>query len=180
MTLDSRFGANRDQFSHEFGRPSRRMRRLGGAMPPAFVLVGLVIVATLVIAARATIVSIAPATAAIYAGAGLPVNLRGLKIADVRATVTLESDGQSELLITGEIANLRDRETSTPNLRLALRGQDGQELYVWMARSPKTRLGARERVPFRARLAAPPAGVREVLVKFAEPGNKGAFTETPS
>ena len=58
--------------------------------------------------------------------------------------------------------------------------QDGRELYVWTARPPKTRLGTRERVSFRARLAAPPAGVREVLVKFAEPGNKGAFTETPS
>jgi hypothetical protein len=180
MTLDHKFGANRHQFSHEFGRPSRRIWRLGGAIAPAFVLVGLVIVATAVIAARAAIVSIAPATAAAYASAGLPVNLRGLKIADVRATVTHESESQGELLVTGEIANLRDSETPAPSLRLALRGQDGRELYAWTARGPKSRLGARERVPFRARLAAPPAGVREVLVKFAEPGNMGAFTETPS
>jgi hypothetical protein len=180
MTLDHKFGANRSQFSHEFGRPSRPLWRLGGAMVPGFVLVGLVIVATIVIAARATIVSIAPGTAAIYAGTALPVNLRGLKIADVRATVTHESEGQGELLVTGEIANLRASDTLLPSLRLALRAQDGQRLYVWTARPPQTRLSARERVPFRARLAAPPAGVREVLVKFAEPGNKGAFTETPS
>ena len=110
----------------------------------------------------------------------MPVNLRGLIIADVRATVTEQADGQGELLVTGEIANLRDGETPAPNLRLALCGADGRELYVWTARPPKTCLGTRERVSFRARLAAPPAGVREVLVKFAEPGNKGAFTETPS
>ncbi len=67
-----------------------------------------------------------------------------------------------------------------PNLRLTLRGEDGREMYVWTARGPKSSLSAHERVAFRARLAAPPAGVRDVLVKFAEPGNKGAFTETPS
>jgi len=178
MTLDSKFGGNPNQFSHELDRPSQWSWRLGGAMAAALLLVGLVIVATTVIAARAAIVSVAPATAAVYAAAGLPVNLRGLKIAGVRATVTRESPG--ELVVTGEIANLRDRETLAPKLRLILRGQDGRELYAWVARGPKARLGAHERVPFRARLAAPPAGVREVLVKFAEPGNKGTFTESPS
>jgi hypothetical protein len=176
MTLDSKFGANPNQSSYEIGGPSR----FGGAMAAALVLVGLTIVATAVIAARAAIVSFAPATAALYADAGLPVNLRGLEIAGVRATVAHESASQGELLVTGEITNLRDRETLVPRLRLALRGQDGRELYAWTARGPKARLGARERVAFRARLAAPPAGVREVLVKFAAPGNKGTFTESPS
>jgi hypothetical protein len=180
MTLDHEFGANHNQFSHEIGRASRRIWGFGGAIAPAFVLVGLVIVATILIAARAAIVSIAPATAAIYAGMGMPVNLRGLTIANVRATVTHETESQGELLVTGEIANLRDGETRAPNLRLTLRDQEGRELYAWIAHGPKSSLSARERVPFRARLAAPPAGVREVLVKFATPGNKGSFTESPS
>ena len=174
MTVNHKFGRNCD---HGF---SRRVWRPGGAVASAFVLIGLVVAATAAIAARAAIVSIAPATAAVYASLGMPVNLRGLMIADVRATVTEQADGQGELLVTGEIANLRDGETPAPNLRLALCGADGRELYVWTTRAPKARLGIRERVPFRARLAAPPAGVRQVLVKFVEPGNKGAFTETPS
>ncbi len=174
MTVNHKFGPNCDRSS------SWRLWRPGGALASAFVLTGLVIAATAAFAARTAIVSIAPATAAVYASLGMPVNLRGLMIADVRATVTDQADGQGELLVTGEIANLRDGETEAPNLRLALRGEDGRELYVWTARPPKTRLGTRERVSFRARLAAPPAGVRQVLVKFAEPGNKGAFTETPS
>jgi hypothetical protein len=178
MTLDSKFGANPNLFSHETGRPSRRTWRLGGAMVSTTVLVGLVILATAVIAARAAIVSFAPATAALYAGAGLPVNLRGLKIADVRATVAQKSE--RELVVTGEIANLRDCETLAPKLRLILRGKDGRELYTWVERAPKARLRAHEHVPFRERLAEPPAGVREVLVKFAAPGNKGTFTESPS
>jgi hypothetical protein len=180
MIRDCKFGANRDQVFYEIGRASRRPWRTGGAVAPALVLGGLVIAATTAIAARAALVSIAPATAAVYAAVGMPVNLRGLTIGDVRATVTHETESQRELVITGEIANLRDRETPAPNLRLALRGEDGRELYVWTARGPKKSLGARERVAFRARLAAPPAGVRDVLVKFATPGDKASFTETPS
>ncbi len=110
---------------------------------------------TAAIAARGAIVAIAPPTAGVYALVGMPVNLRGLSIADVRVTTTQQPDSPGELLVTGEIANLRDRETQAPNLRLALRADDGRELYVWTARAPKPRLGAHEGVPFRARLAAP-------------------------
>jgi hypothetical protein len=162
------------------GRTSQRGRRADPVIAPAFVLVALAIAMSAAIAARAAIVSIAPATAAVYAGVGMPVNLRGLSITDVHATSTQEPQGQGELVVTGEIANLRDGETLVPDLRLALRGEDGRELYVWTTRPPKTRLGVRERVPFRARLAAPPAAVRDVMVKIAGPGHKGAFTEAPS
>ena len=108
-------------------------------MAPAFVLVGLVIMGTTAIAARAAIVSIAPATAALYAGVGLPVNLRGLSIADVRVTVARQTEGPGELLVTGEIANLRDGEDALCRIcAWRSRGEDGRELYVWTARAPKT------------------------------------------
>jgi hypothetical protein len=174
MTLNHIFGANCDKIAPQ------PIRRAHGAIAPVVVLVGLVIAATTAIAARAAIVSMAPATAAIYAGVGLPVNLRGLSIAGVHVTAVQQTEGPGELLITGELENLRDAKTPVPNLRLALRDENGRELYVWTTRGPKTTLNARERVPFRARLAAPPAGVRDVLVKFAAPGDKGLFTESPS
>jgi Protein of unknown function (DUF3426) len=174
MTRDHKFGSNRD---HGF---PRRPWRGDSAIFPALLLVGLVIMGTTAITARAAIVSIAPPTAAIYAAVGIPVNLRDLSVDDVRVTRTQQPDSVGELLVTGEIANLRDRETATPNLRLALRDENGRELYVWTSRPPKNRLGAHERVTFRARLAAPPDGVRDVLVKFVAPGDKGSFTESPS
>jgi hypothetical protein len=180
MTQDHKFGVNCAQSSYDAtgsAEPSRW--RAGGATGPALVLPGLVIVGTTAIAARAAIVSIAPVTASVYALAGMPVNLRGLSIVDVRATATQQPDSPGELLVTGDIVNLRDRETPAPHLRLALRGDDERELYIWTARGPKPRLDAHERVAFRARLAAPPVGVRDVLVKFAAPGDKGSFTESP-
>ena len=175
MTLDHKFGSDSDQSS-----PRLRWRDRG-VMAPAFVFAGLVIMGATAIAGRAAIVSIMPATGALYAGVGLPVNPSGLSIAKVHVTVAQQTEGPGELLVTGEIENLRDANTSVPDLRLALRGEDGREIYVWRAKGPKTSLNARERVPFRARLAAPPAGVREVLVKFSAPGDKGGqFTESPS
>jgi hypothetical protein len=77
MTLDHKFGSDCDQSSPRLRWPA------GEVMARAFVLVGLVIMGTTAIAARATIVSIAPATGALYAGVGFPVNLRGLLIAKV-------------------------------------------------------------------------------------------------
>jgi len=181
MTRDHKFGADYNQgFYQRTERASWRPWRAGGAFAPAFVLAGLVVATMAAVAARAAIVSIAPASAGIYASVGLPVNRLGLQIVEVRATIAQQTEGPGELLVSGEIENLRDAKTSAPDLRLALRGEDGREIYAWTAKGPKTSLNPRERIAFRARLASPPAGVRDVLVKFAEPGNKGTFTETPS
>ena len=73
----------------------------------------------------------------------MPVNLRGLSIDGIRATIYATGRAPGELLVTGEIVNLRGIETPVPSLRLALRGEDGRELYLWAARGPKTRLGPR-------------------------------------
>ncbi len=155
-------------------------QRAWAASAPALAIAAIIMAATTAIAARAAIVSIAPATAVVYAHLGMPVNLRGLKIDSVRATLDQQTEDNQELLITGEIVNLRESETPAPNLRVALRAEDGRELYVWTVRGPKDRLGPQERVAFRARLAAPPAGVRDVLVKFSAAGDKASFIESHS
>ena len=153
-------------------RQDPRETTAGGAAP-TLVFLALMIAATTMVAARASIVSVAPATAAAYARLGMPVTLRGLAIEGVRATFT-ETAENRELLVTGEIVNLREAETPVGNLRLVLRGEGQRERYVWTARGPKTELGPHERVPFRARLASPPDGVRDVLVKFAASGDKAS------
>jgi len=48
---------------------------------------------------------------------------------------------------------------------------------VWTVRAPKSRLGPNEETPFRARLAAPPEGAKDVLVKFASAGDKAPLGE---
>ena len=128
------------------------------------------------VGARAAIVAAVPATARAFAFVGLPVNARGLEFADVRSTL-MEADAKKVMLVEGAIVNLRDGDAAQPDLRVALRAADGRELYAWTVRAGKPKLGPRERIAFRTRLAAPPSGVKDVLVKFAEPGDKLALNE---
>ena len=123
------------------------------------------------VAAREAIVRELPATAGLYRAIGLPVNLTGLSIVEVSAHLGQGPD-KTLLAVEGSLVNLRQRETAAPDLRIALRGADGRELYVWTTRPPKDRLAAGERAPFVARLAAPPPGVVDALVKFVAPGDK--------
>jgi hypothetical protein len=168
---------SREPMRRPSAAPSARKKHSSATTASALAFAAFMTAATAAIASRNAIVRVAPATAAVYADLGMPVNLRGLKIDRVRATADQQSEDGRELLVTGEIVNLRDNETPVPDLRLALRAENGRELYVWTARGPKNRLAPHERVAFRARLAAPSPGVRDVLVKFAAPGDKASFTE---
>lgn len=118
---------------------------------------------------RADIVRLCPPTSAVYAALGLPVNLRGLELRDLRTTST--RDGSEPVLgIEGEIANVRAGATEVPPIELSIRDHNGHILYSWTTRPQKQRLAAGETILFRAQLAEPPAGSHDVLVRFtAEP-----------
>lgn len=118
------------------------------------------------LAGRTAIVKAAPATARIFAAVGLPVNLRGLALDNVRTNI-FDLGDRKMLVVEGAVVNLRDAAVEAPNMRIALRGADKRELYVWTAPAPKARLGPNEQVAFRTRLAAPPDGVSDVMVRFA-------------
>ncbi|MGA2493455.1 MAG: hypothetical protein ABSF67_10945 [Roseiarcus sp.] len=151
-------------------RLAARVRRFAAPVACAAALAG----AMAAVAARAEIVAIAPATGGLYAAIGLPVNPVGLAIADVSARLGAGGD-KSLLAVEGALVNLRGKETAAPNLRIALRAADGRELYVWTTRPPKDRLAAGERVPFVTRLASPPPGVVDALVKFVAPRDKDSL-----
>jgi predicted Zn finger-like uncharacterized protein len=146
---------------------ARLARRLAAPLAVASLLAG----SMTAIGARESIVAAAPFAAGVYAAIGLPVNLRGLGIDNLRARIDASGD-KKVLLVEGSIVNLRRGETAAPELRIALRAADGRELYVWTTRAPKERLARGERVGFAARLAAPPEGAEDALVKFVAPGDK--------
>jgi len=150
-------------------------RRLARAAAP---FAALLIVATLMTAVgeRRPIVKIAPVAARFYAAIGLPVNLRDMALQNIAANLGA-LDECKVLMIEGTLVNLRDEAAAAPNLRIAVRGADARELYVWTVRAPKNRLGPNEETPFRARLATPPEGAKDVLVKFASAGDKAPLGE---
>src|SRR4051794_32404530 len=114
---------------------------------------------------RTTVVRQVPQTASLYAAIGLPVNLRGLFFQDVKSRNDFE-DGTSVLVIEGTIVNLTTRTLDVPRLRFGLRNASGHEVYAWTAQPTKSTLGSGNGLPFRARLASPPADGRDVIVRF--------------
>ncbi len=135
-----------------------------GVMCVFAVIVG----AMALIGARTAVVQRVPAMAAVYEAVGVPVNLPGLALRDVRSRIV--RDGNRRLLVTeGEIVNIRREENHVPTLALAVRGPNGLARYSWTAPAPKTRLEPGEAVAFRARLAAPPEEGVAVMVRFVSP-----------
>ena len=118
------------------------------------------------IALREKIVNVAPPAAKVFAAIGLPVNLAGLELREVRSHI--EMDGARKVLaVEGEIANTRRDGRSVPPVALTVRGEDGQAKYAWTTRAAKSRLEPGETIAFRARLASPPESGADVLVRFS-------------
>ncbi len=120
-----------------------------------------------VIATRAAIVRWWPQTNALFAAAGLKVNQRGLDLQHVRVNLVHDA-AQPLLVVDGDITNERSEKVDVPELRLAVRDAQGQDIYTWDTPSPKTKLEGGETIAFRARLAAPPADGHDVFVRFAD------------
>jgi hypothetical protein len=125
------------------------------------------------VAAKEKIVRWAPATARVYAAIGLNVNLRGVAFNDLRTSV-VEADGRRVLTVEGALVNLTGEKVETQDMRIALRDVESREIYVWTTRAPKAELQPREETSFRLRLASPPPGAREVMVRFAAVSDKSA------
>lgn len=136
-------------------------------IPPAAAVPA--ILSILIIAAiveRKPIVRALPQTARLYAAIGLPVNLRGLAFQDVRSEIVTDRD-QSILVVEGTIKAIAAGTTEIPPLQVSVRGAEGQDVYSWTAEAPVLMLKAGESTPFRARLVAPPAEGRDVVIRFA-------------
>ncbi len=156
-------------------RRSGAKRKRGGLRRVLLVVAGVAALSG-AIGARAAIVAKAPAAGVFFSLIGLPVNAIGIELANVRSTI-MEADAKKIMVVEGSIVNLRDRDTPQPDMRVSLNGADGRELYHWTVRAGKAKLSPYEHLSFRTRLAAPPDGVRDVLVKFVEAGDKLALNE---
>jgi hypothetical protein len=148
--------------------PGKR-RKSSGSSPAQRKLVATLAVAGAmgfaVVGMRASLVRAVPDLAGFYAAIGMPVNLRGLEFSAIKTTHEMQ-DGIPVLVIEGEIMNVTRQPVEVPRLRLAVLGPESRELYSWTALLPRSVLPEGERIPFRSRLASPPADGKEVLVRF--------------
>jgi predicted Zn finger-like uncharacterized protein len=147
-------------------RPGARNRigRLALPVLPTVIAAQLLAIGAILIW-RAEIVRVLPHTAPLFRMIGLPVNLRGLDFSDIRASKDVH-DGVTVLIIEGTIENATASAVSVPRLRFALRNAAMAELLSWTAPPEQGTLGPGEALPFRSRLAMPPADGNDVLVRF--------------
>jgi hypothetical protein len=103
--------------------------------------------------------------ASFYASFGMPVNLRGLEFTDLKISNETH-DGVPVLVVEGIIVSTASMPVDVPRLRFALRSASGAEVYAWTALPTETVLEPGQRLPFRSRLASPPAEGHDVQVRF--------------
>jgi hypothetical protein len=133
-------------------------------------LVGLVVViGWAAVNFRDSIATWLPQTSSFYAAAGLPVNPRGMDFTDV-AYQSQSEDGQTVLAVTGRIVNRSTHELTVPLVRVALFDADRHELYHWTFVPGVSTLKPGDSTRFRTRLSSPPAGTRNLEVRFARSG----------
>jgi predicted Zn finger-like uncharacterized protein len=151
-------------------RDRRASSRAGGRsaipLPPLPALtaaMGALIVALLVW--RADIVRLMPQTAAFYKMIALDVNLRGVAFRDLKVS-TENVQGKPVLVIEGAVVSTNRKPVDLPRLRFSVRDAQGAEIYAWNAVLDQTVLKPGEQVPFKSRLASPPAEGRNIDIRF--------------
>jgi len=153
-----------DRRSFRRPTPARRRRITAKAATLALICVLVLALVTLV-AARQQAVRHLPQTASLYGLLGMAVNLRGLQFDNIK-TVSEVQDGVPVLVVEGDIIGTNARLTEVPRLRFAVTDRAGNEIYAWTARPDRTVLPPGETLPFRSRLASPPAEASGVTVRF--------------
>jgi predicted Zn finger-like uncharacterized protein len=151
------------------GKPAKKASG-GASLKRLLAWPTLVVAATLGLAAagyafREPIVRLAPQSAALYAALGLPVNLRGIDIRNIRSRM-IDDGGVNVLVIEGELVSVAKERQVVPRLRFAVIGEKGQEIFTWSTQADKAQLQPGEAMPFRRRLAAPPVDGKDVNVRF--------------
>lgn len=145
-------------------------RPLAPAMAAALSLAALVGLVVAVVVLRQPIVRLQPDLAGLYAAIGLPVNLRGLEIRDVRTFGGNDGAG-AVLIVEGTVANVDTGPRDVPVLRFGLRNAAEREIYAWSMEPPKPHLEAGETLSFRSSLPAPPEAAADVFVRFTDRRN---------
>ncbi len=148
-----------------------------GALAAASVALALALVMSL-IAFRGTIVSLVPPLGSVYAALGMGINLRGLEIVNIASEIS-QADGIEVLVVKGEIVNPGHDARALPALFFGLLDEQGKQHYAWSVKLDEATIEAGATLPFRRRLATPPAEARKVLVRFFSEGDPAPTGTAP-
>ena len=144
---------------------ARKRRNRWRRIPLPVAIVALIAISGGLLSWRKDVVRYVPQLASFYSAIGMPVNLRGLAFTDLKIGNEIH-DGVPVLVVEGLIVSMVSTPVEIPRIRFALRNATGAEVYSWTAQPPQPVLGAFETLPFRSRLASPPAEGHDIQVRF--------------
>jgi predicted Zn finger-like uncharacterized protein len=146
-------------------RIAARKRRARWRLTLPIAIVALIALSAALLGWRKDIVRHVPQLASFYSAIGMPVNIRGLAFTDLKIGNEIH-DGVPVLVVEGMIVSTVSKPVEVPRLRFALRSATGAEVYAWTAQPSQPVLEAFETLPFRSRLASPPAEGHDIQVRF--------------
>jgi len=144
---------------------ARKRRNRWRQIPLPVAIVALIVISGGLLSWRKEVVRYVPQLASFYSAIGMPVNLRGLAFTDLKIGNEIH-DGVPVLVVEGLIVSMVSTPVEIPRIRFALRNATGAEVYSWTAQPSQPTLGAFETLPFRSRLASPPAEGHDIQVRF--------------
>lgn len=119
---------------------------------------------------RQGVATLFPQSATLYRVVGLRVNTMGIEFHNKLARFETEN-GQSVLLISGNLVNITSLERTVPLIRVSLSDDDRRELYHWIFSSNVATLAPGQTVVFQTRLPSPPLTARHIELRFVEHRN---------
>lgn len=153
---------------------AKRKRAKGRAITVAWAITGVTFVGLIgaAVVFRNEVAEAFPRAASLYKLVGLEVNRFGLVLENVAAKRSF--DGTTPVLtVTGAAVNTSPEPRSTPQLRVTLKDEGGQEVQTWTDRLAVPTLGPGERTEFTSRFEAPPVETYRLTVTFAYPDGEG-------
>lgn len=129
--------------------------------------VALILFVMTIIMARVSVVSVAPAMANLYSAIGFPVNVRGIIFTNVQQRWRTV-DGQIQLQVEGEVANLTNRYKPLPSIIIGGLSNEHREVFRWTAKVREKPLLPGEKALFKADIPAPPETTRHLLLRFED------------
>ena len=149
--------------------PVPRLRRRLPFSPALAAGLALLALVPLGLVGRAGVVRAMPRSAGLFSAIGLPVNLRGIDLADVVATRSPAAGNEpAKLRVEGMLRSVSSNAVSVPALTVELHDGHGETIQSWVVPAPRSSLEPDESARFQASLPAPPAQGVGVLVRFAD------------
>ncbi len=148
---------------------AKKKRERGRAVTIAWVSVAIVFAGALIAAVlfRNEVANAFPKVASLYQLVGLDVNRFGLVLENVAAKRSF--DGTTPVLtVTGAAVNTSEEARATPQLRVTLKDESGNEVQTWTDDFAVATLAPGERTEFTTRFEAPPVETYRLTVAFAE------------